>query len=162
MEIKIEIDKTYKTNFKVYRTDLFFMIFLFSLIILFSGLGFTTISFITTVLFFFRAFRIFLKFKNSPAYFKINLSNSNSDFEISFYDSNKQLIINDLLKSFIFYNKRSKIFEVSHDKLKKNLLLILNLDTNLMYQFLKENNIEIKKPKKTYKFWEIVELILMQ
>ena len=31
-----------------------------------------------------------------------------------------------------------------------------------MYQFLKENNIEIKKPKKTYKFWEIVELILMQ
>lgn len=162
METEIKLDKTYKTNFKLSGVDLFLTLFLFSFIIIFSVLGLSFISFIISILFFFKAYRIFLKFKNTPAFFKIKKSKSGSDFELFFYDSNKKLIVSDLLGFFIFFKGSNKIFEISHNKLRKNLLLVSDVNIRLFYQFLIDNNIKVKKFKKNYKFWEIVELILMK
>ena len=157
----MELDKLYQLDVKVSKLKIFFLSLILLLIILFSFLGLTFISFILSVLFFFRIYRIILKFKKSPNYFKIKKDESSNGYEISFFDSKQQFLINDLLDNFIFYEKRNKIFEIEHIKLKKNLCLILEGNSKKVYSFLLEENIKMKKPRRVGNFWEVIELIFM-
>ena len=157
----MELDKLYQLNVKVSRLKLFFSSLILLLIILFSFLGLTFISFILSILFFFRVYRVILKFKRKPAFFKIKKNETNNSNEISFYDSKQKLLIHDLLTNFIFYKKRNKIFEIEHMKLRKNICLTLEGNTNMIYNFVVKENLKMKNPRRIGSFWEIVELIFM-
>lgn len=157
----MELNKLYELNEKKSKLNSFFLGVILLLMILFSSLGFTFVSFLLSILFFFRVYRTILRSKKMISFFRIEKSELNGDNKINFFDSRQKLIIQDVFVNFTFYEKKNKIFEIRHKKLKKNIFLPLEGNTTMIYNFIIEKKMEIKKSIEKPSFWEIVELIFM-
>lgn len=155
----MEKDKFYEVNQKHLATTLLVLLGFLSLIFVFNLITFSIIGLIVNVFLALYAIKYFIKQNGKVRYIKFETKESR-DY-IGFYTSQKKLVIDDPIDSFIFHKPYGKIIEISHESQKKNLIIINKGNGSRILNFLtKEQKVNLSKPKKV-SFWEVIELIFM-